>query len=559
MAPDQDPDVTRAEAGAGTPAYEAFYDAFRTWPPAEQRWFWSSAGDASEPVLPLVASVRAWSRYGMAHAYRLFQSPVAALHVRRVHGHLFSASEVLELSEAEAQSRAARGAAVLERYQDSLSERWEREWLPEIQERLSEWLAMDPLTATPEQLARMWARADESGRRLWAIHFEIVLPAHRALGQLDELVRAHFGDDPVISARALTAGESSWTTKTAAALDEVVAAARDSVAVQVALSAPDPVSALGRDPATAPFRTKLSEFLAEYGKKLQGTVLDPSWIEDPTPVLTMVRAALSGLPQLDRGQIVAERDDVERMARAGLREAPAAVVAAFDRALTNARAGARILENHNFWLDQQIPYHARRLALASGQRLAQLGCLEDPDDIWFLDTAVLAAMGDGSGLAQVVARERDDWSKFQQVKPPGHLGGPEPVLADHPLTRRSPPGEPVPVEAAVVVGQPGSRGTVVGTVRVVRDLADAPNLLPGEVLVTVSTSPSWVPWYRLAAAVVTDAGGALAHAAIVAREFGIPAVVGARDATRRLSTGMRVEVDGTHGRVRILEAGVDPD
>jgi phosphoenolpyruvate synthase/pyruvate phosphate dikinase len=126
-------------------------------------------------------------------------------------------------------------------------------------------------------------------------------------------------------------------------------------------------------------------------------------------------------------------------------------------------------------------------------------------------------------------------------------------------TRRSPPGEPVPVEAAVVVGQPGSRGTVVGTVRVVRDLADAPNLLPGEVLVTVSTSPSWVPWYRLAAAVVTDAGGALAHAAIVAREFGIPAVVGARDATRRLSTGMRVEVDGTHGRVRILEAGVDPD
>jgi pyruvate,water dikinase len=86
-------------------------------------------------------------------------------------------------------------------------------------------------------------------------------------------------------------------------------------------------------------------------------------------------------------------------------------------------------------------------------------------------------------------------------------------------------------------------------------MEDGHQLRPGEILVTVTTNVGWTPLFPRAAAVVTDIGGSLSHAAIVARELGIPAVVGCGDATLRLNTGDRVRVDGGHGTVDILEIG----
>ncbi len=535
----------------------AFVEAFHQWPPAEQAWHWTSEGADSQPTLPLVASVRAWTRHGMAWTHRRYQSPIAAQHVRRLLTHVFTASEILDLSEQEAAARAAAGLAQMRTDGDRLDRLWEDAWLPEIRARLTEALAMDPSGAEPEEIARLWARLDEVGRRLWSIHFDIVMPAHFALRELDELVRQHFGDDPVHSARALTAGETSWTTRTAEALDDLVACVRAGGPVLAdALAHPDPQAALAATDAGRAFQRKVAAFVAEYGRKLTGGLTNPSWVEDPTPVLAMVRAAAAGLAPVDRQAILAERDRVEAEVLAGK---PPAVRDALAWGIRRGRHAARLLEDHNFWLDQQIPYAARRLALLTGQRLQSLGLLADRDDIWYLDIPALVGMGDGSGLAAAAAAERRAMAAGAARVPPRELGGPAPTLPPHPMTDRG-PSTPTPDDAgALVVGQPGSRGVVVGRVRVVRTLAEAPTLLPGEILVTVSTSPSWVPWYRLAAAVVTDQGGALAHAAIVAREMGIPAVVGTRTGTGRLQSGMMVEVDGTHGRVRLVDAGVDAE
>jgi rifampicin phosphotransferase len=96
---------------------------------------------------------------------------------------------------------------------------------------------------------------------------------------------------------------------------------------------------------------------------------------------------------------------------------------------------------------------------------------------------------------------------------------------------------------------PGSPGVAEGPVRVVRDPAAFGSLLPGEVLVAPYTNPSWTPLFTRAAAVVVDTGAAMSHAAIVAREYGVPAVMGTGDGTRRLSDGQRVRVDGSRGQV----------
>jgi pyruvate,water dikinase len=107
----------------------------------------------------------------------------------------------------------------------------------------------------------------------------------------------------------------------------------------------------------------------------------------------------------------------------------------------------------------------------------------------------------------------------------------------------------VPSDQALVSGVPASPGRATGLVRVIRGPAEFEQFQPGEILVAPLTAPAWTPLFTRAAAVVTDVGSAAAHASIIAREYGIPAVVGCGDATARLRTGLRVTVDGNTGNV----------
>jgi phosphoenolpyruvate synthase/pyruvate phosphate dikinase len=115
-------------------------------------------------------------------------------------------------------------------------------------------------------------------------------------------------------------------------------------------------------------------------------------------------------------------------------------------------------------------------------------------------------------------------------------------------------GGPPPVsdDPDVLFGAAGSPGVVRGPARVIRDIADAARLQPGDIMVTATTAPPWTPLFATAAAVVTDTGGVLSHCAVVAREYRIPAVVGTGFGTQAIADGQIVEVDGERGVVRIL-------
>jgi pyruvate,water dikinase len=108
-----------------------------------------------------------------------------------------------------------------------------------------------------------------------------------------------------------------------------------------------------------------------------------------------------------------------------------------------------------------------------------------------------------------------------------------------------PSGEP-----GVLTGVAASRGVVTGVARVILSPSDAGRLQPGEILVTRATDPGWTPAFSVIGGAVLEMGGLLSHGAIVAREYGLPAVVNVAGATRELRDGDRVEVDGTNGRVR---------
>jgi pyruvate,water dikinase len=109
-----------------------------------------------------------------------------------------------------------------------------------------------------------------------------------------------------------------------------------------------------------------------------------------------------------------------------------------------------------------------------------------------------------------------------------------------------------PTELGVLRGNPGSPGTARGIAKVVRSLAEAAKLEPGDILVAETTAPPWTPLFATVAAVVTDTGGILSHCAVVAREYGIPAVVGTGMATAMIKDGQTVEVGGDTGIVRVI-------
>jgi rifampicin phosphotransferase len=192
----------------------------------------------------------------------------------------------------------------------------------------------------------------------------------------------------------------------------------------------------------------------------------------------------------------------------------------------------------------------RRAVLRIGEALAARGVIADPDDVFFLTRHEVLSALEGTGLSATanVAERRALRDEQGELVAPLMVGRMTRMMTW--LWEKMPRlVGAVPSDSALVSGTPASPGRATGSVRVVRGPRDFDQLQPGEILVAPLTAPAWTPLFTRAAGVVTDVGSLASHASIIAREYGIPAVVGCGDATARLRTGMRVTVDGSTGNV----------
>lgn len=192
----------------------------------------------------------------------------------------------------------------------------------------------------------------------------------------------------------------------------------------------------------------------------------------------------------------------------------------------------------------------RRAVLRIGESLAAREVIPEPDDVFFLtrDEALKALEGTGTAATVDVAERRARRIEQGELVAPLMVGRMTRMMKW--LWEKMPRlVGAVPSDSALVSGTPASPGRVTGLVRVVRGPRDFDQLQPGEILVAPLTAPAWTPLFTRAAGVVTDVGSLASHASIIAREYGIPAIVGCGDATVRLRTGMRVTVDGSTGNV----------
>jgi rifampicin phosphotransferase len=294
---------------------------------------------------------------------------------------------------------------------------------------------------------------------------------------------------------------------------------------------------------------ELGAFLAEHGHRTAAEI-DlgmPRWSDDPAPVLGSLANYLRITDPADHPDVrfahsaaAAEAAVREVVARVRRRSRVRALVTGFALRRTRQLAGMR--ETHKDYLVRMLAHVRAQLAIL-GAGLAARGLLAAASDVYFLELREVAAALDGTepvDLRAVVAARRAEYDRELRRR---HI--PRVLLSDgtEPEVEHATP----PREGALV-GTPASAGAVTGTARVVLDPADA-HLEPGEILVAPSTDPGWTPLFLTAGGLVMEMGGANSHGAVVAREYGIPAVVGVPDATTRLHTGQTVTVDGAAGTV----------
>jgi pyruvate,water dikinase len=226
--------------------------------------------------------------------------------------------------------------------------------------------------------------------------------------------------------------------------------------------------------------------------------------------------------------------------------------------LEAAQVGLVITEDHGYYIDTNGAHRLRQVLLEAGRRLAKARVIGHAQDVFMLTPEeIRTGLINPADLRPVVVERRAEMRRWAGESTPPAIGslppGPPP---EDPMLRAF--GKffgmpPAPSEHPDELrGSAGSKGKVTGVARVIRSLTDAEVLSAGEILVAETTAPPWTPLFATAAAVVTDTGGILSHCAVVAREYGIPAVVGTGAATSAIQDGDTIEVDGDAGIVRIV-------
>jgi pyruvate,water dikinase len=298
----------------------------------------------------------------------------------------------------------------------------------------------------------------------------------------------------------------------------------------------------------------LAAFLAAYGHRAVAEI-DlgmPRWSADPAHLLGVIKnylslddPALAPPNQFSRGAHEAEEVIAGLVGRLSAEHPTRAGVVRWSLRRTRQLAGLR--ESPKFLLVlilARLRDHLQRV----GDSLVEARAIAEPEDIFFLDLAEARRGLQGEAFSSVVAERRAAYATELQRR---HV--PRVLLSDGTELEAlagSATGAGASDETGVLHGSPASAGTVTGLARVVLDPVGA-EVRPGEILIAPSTDPGWTPLFLTAGGLVMEMGGSNSHGAVVAREYGIPAVVGVRDATSKIATGQAVTVDGAAGLVRV--------
>jgi phosphohistidine swiveling domain-containing protein len=438
---------------------------------------------------------------------------------------------------------------------------WEY-WGPEIVRATERLGAFDAEGADGPELATHLEDARGAMRRHFAMHGSRMWVPLQPLYTAYAAVTGLAGPAAAEAVEKLLEGVENPTTRLIDGLYALARTAREAptVAALVVDPPPDALDRLTALPEAAAFLAQLEEFLDAFGDRSGGgygsdvTLCTPTGRDDPSLVLRFAAPYLDPTvepPAAARAGAQAEREALIEALCAACDDPNA--VADFRRELAFGRRQAAVMELHNHYIDQLMNGQLRRAILAAARWLVARGALATSEEVFWLHyDEILAALREEAprSFAEVIATRQTQHAAWEKLEPPPLLGIPEaqlpgrPPLADEVM-------EVVRQDEGMIAGLGASPGRHRGRARVVPTAVPLPDLSPGEVLVAENVGPRWTPLIPILGGLVLDGGALGQHHGITAREYGVPAVVGTRNGTRRIPDGAWVTVDGTAGTVEL--------
>jgi rifampicin phosphotransferase len=473
----------------------------------------------------------------------------------------------LARSHPEIRRRLETSASVFERkpWREDL-ERWDRDVKPASIEAHLELLAVDPAALDRTELLAYIDRCRENQIRGAYLHHLFNVPALLPVGDFLVHAQAWSGRSDA-ELLGLLQGANPNPLGADGELDQlVVALGREDAARELLFTLAEPtevVAALRSLPGGTGVLASAYVDRVGYRPVNGEDVGEPSVHELPELIVAAIRSAL------EAAESPAVADEVATRAAEVRDDVPAEHRGMFDDLLAEARLVYRLRDERGTYADLWAIGITRRALLAAGRKLAATGRIAEPAHLVEADYAELrslVASGDGPSAVELAARARYRMEARYADAPPFLGGEPAPPLPAEwlpPAAARLERAIGAAVKEIFVAPEPQSEerkvrglgvslGVYQGTARVIRSTEEFGRIEQGDVLVTNSTTTAFNIVLPLLGAIVTDRGGLLSHAAIVAREYGIPGVVGCTDATSVISDGARVSVNGSLGEVEVL-------
>ena len=299
-----------------------------------------------------------------------------------------------------------------------------------------------------------------------------------------------------------------------------------------------------------------NEFMDRHGYHCRAEIelLNARWTETPDYILSLLRSYVGAIGKTDplenKSKLEDRRKQLAHKCRKRLKNPVKRMF--FNFLLARAQRGSVFRENIKCEIVRLIK-NLRIMLLELGRKLHKESIIKNPEDVFFLRLEELEPVTQGRAAFDVkatIAGRRAEYDHWQTITPPGTIVG----RFDPQKTAPA----PLETDTEVLKGLAVSAGVVTGKARVILRADAQQQLLPGEILVAPFTDPGWTPYFVPAVAVVMDQGSLLSHGSIVAREYGIPAVVNVGNATKIIKTGQRIQVDGNRGVVKIVGWGSAP-
>ncbi len=554
------------------------------WQEGEKELFWIFDDlHIPNPVSPMFFDIGGWW-LTCDHMFRRFGTPFACDWIaKEINGYVYTAavpcdpglhSEATEYQARyvprvprEADHAAKIGAYlgwVLPEYAGNFLAWWRDRLRPEIERNFAYLDGIDYEAASMREMAVYLEDAIDVHDRHWKIHWMLNFAQFASTTNLNAVIaEVRGGEDPGLMGRLQSSLEDRnwdsiedlWKIKEEVKGDEELKAAFE------AETATDVLDALTRSERG---RRLISERIEAHQETFGNKAIWShefafrTWREDPAPIV----GAITGYLHSDYdypSNIASVRDDLEAAKREVMEGVEGEGREKLQQALDLSLNMNPLTPDHHFYVDQGTNARLRLALIAIGRKLADGGVLEDAEDVMYLrynELRLLMADQDALDAKELVSDRRDAREEAAERRPPSWVGTATKTALEFPYNalwgfpEKFHAGEPA--TSGEVRGLAASPGVVEGPARFVASLDEFDQVRDGEILVCRMTNPAWVVLFTKIIGLVTEAGGAVSHPAVVAREFGIPAVVGTTNAGERIKTGDRIRVNGSSGVVEIL-------